>query len=150
MILLLSLPGRMEWLIIFMILGLLIIFPKIFYLITLQSTLNSISPQNRAMQPGHVWLYLIPLFGLVWHFIIVNKLADSIKAEADYRNIQLDVKRPGYNIGLTMCILNCFFFIPILNIFTALGGLVFWIMYWIKINEYKTELEASRNYNFMP
>ena len=142
MTLLFSLPGGGELILIFVVLGLMVI-PRIFYLITLQSTLNTISSENRKMPSGNVWLLLIPLFGTIWHFIIVNNLADSIKAEANSKNLQLDEQRPGYTIGLAMCILNCLFFIPGLNVFTGLAGFICWIVYWVKINSYKNTLESA-------
>ena len=70
-------------------------------------------------------------------------MADSIRAEAQAKNIRLEERRPGYDLGLAMCILNCCFFIPVLNIFAALGALVCWIVYWIKIAEYKKRLQVT-------
>jgi hypothetical protein len=137
--LLIALPGAAEWIIILTVLGLVLI-PKIFYLISLQSTLDVISFGNRKMPSSNVWLLLIPLFGVVWHFIIVSNMADSIKAEADSKNITLSEPRPAYNIGLAMCILNCLFFIPGINIFTGIASFVCWILYWVKINSYKNRL----------
>lgn len=37
----------------------------IFYLLTLMRALQKCSPQSRTMQPGMVWLLLIPLFNLI-------------------------------------------------------------------------------------
>jgi len=143
MTLLFSVPGGSELIILFL-LGAII--PFIFYLLTLQKTFELISPENRKMTPGHVWLLLIPLFGIVWHFIIVTNMADSIKAEAESRNITIDEPRPGYSIGMAMCILNCLFFIPLINILTAVGGLVCWIIYWVKIDGYRKILSSAASY----
>jgi hypothetical protein len=146
MTLLISLPGGSEWVVVFIALLLvaLILIPKIFYLITLQSTLKAISEENRKMPSNNVWLQLIPLFGLVWHFIIVKKMADSISAEANLKNIKIDEQKPAYNIGLAMCILNCFFIIPYLNILTGIASLICFILYWTKINSYKSKIISSQ------
>ena len=69
--------------------------PLIFYLITLSKTLKEVEQTNRRIEPGQVWLTLIPLFGLVWQFIMVNRIADSLKAEFAARNIQVEEDRPG-------------------------------------------------------
>lgn len=143
MTLLLGMPGGFEWTILFFI-GFLFLIPKIFYLLTLQSTLDAISPANRKMPSGNVWLLLIPLFGIVWHFIVIGNLADSIKAETNSRRIAIAEQKPAYNIGLPMCILDCLFFIPFLNFLTGLASLVLWILYWVKINEYKNLLTGRR------
>lgn len=118
--------------------------PLIFYLLTLQKTLNEVSPENQKLPPGQVWLILIPLFGLVWSFIVVNRIADSLKAEFAMRGIQVDEDRPGYSIGLTYCILYCCSVVPFLGGLAALGGLVCWIIYWVKIAGYKTKLQQAK------
>ncbi len=123
---------------------LLCIIPMIFYLITMQNTFNEISPENRKMEAGLVWLTLIPLFGLVWQFIIVNRMADSLKLEFAKRNIKEVEDRPGISIGLTFCILFCCSIIPILGFLTGIAGLICWIVYWVKINGYKVKLQQNR------
>jgi len=55
--------GFQEILLILIVLCGMII-PKIFYLLTLQNALKTISPQNRKMEPGKVWLLFIPLFSV--------------------------------------------------------------------------------------
>ena len=146
MTLLLGIPDGSEWGLIFIAFALiaLLLIPKIFYLITLQSTLKAISEENRKMPTNNVWLQLIPLFGIVWHFIIVKNMADSISAEANLKNIKIDEQNPAYNIGLAMCILNCFFIIPYLNILTGIASLICFILYWTKINSYKNKIISSQ------
>ncbi len=111
------------------------------YLLTLQNTLKAISPENRRMPPGNVWLMLIPFFGLIWHFIIVTKMADSIKAQFESRGVAI-AERPGFGIGLAACILNCGNLIPVLNVVVTIPGLICWIIYWVKISGYKKQIES--------
>lgn len=120
--------------------GILLI-PGIFYLLTLQKALNRCSPENRAMNPGMVWLMFIPLFNIVWHFIIVLNMAKSLGAEFGKRGIA-EEPEPGKKLGLAMCILACCGIIPIVGILASLGGLVCWIMYWVKIAGYSNKLAA--------
>lgn len=134
--------GGSEMIVILFIL-LLCLVPGILYLLTLNNTLNAISPENRKMIPGQVWLMLIPLFGIVWQFIVVNRIADSLKAEFIKRNIILQENRPGASIGITYCVLNCCSIIPFLGILAGLGGLVCWIIYWVKVSNYKNLLLAN-------
>jgi hypothetical protein len=58
----------------------------ILFLLSQQNILKAIKPQNRTIQPGEVWLQLIPLFSLVWKFIVVSRIADSIRNEINDRN----------------------------------------------------------------
>ncbi len=114
--------------------------PTIFYLLTLQNTLMKVSPENRKMPPGQVWLVLIPLFGIVWRFIVVNKMADSLQAEFTKRNIRVKEARPGSDIGIAYCVLSVCGIVPFLGPFCAIAALVCWIIYWIRIHEYQQKL----------
>lgn len=116
----------------------------ILYLLTLNNTLKEISPENQKMPPGQVWLILIPLFGIVWQFIVVNRMADSLKAEFAKRGIPSHEDRPGFGIGLAYCILNCCGIVPFLGALAAIAGLVCWIIYWVKISGYKTMLQQAK------
>ena len=117
----------------------ILLIPAIFYLLTLQKTLNRCSPENRAMQPGMVWLMFIPLFNLVWHFFVVLNISKSLEAEFRKRGIASE-PNPGKTIGLVMCILACCGIIPLFGVLFSLGGLVCWILYWIKIAGFSSRL----------
>ena len=129
--------GRIELL---LLIVLLVVIPKIFYLLTLQNTLKAVSVQNRKMPPGQVWLEIIPLFSLVWQFYNVINVSDSIRNECLARGIVMDEERPAYSIGLAHCILACCGVIPFLGYAASLASLICWIIFWIKIANYKTKL----------
>jgi hypothetical protein len=121
----------------------IMLIPAIFYCLTLQKALNRVSPENRAMAPGMVWLLFIPLFNLVWHFIVVLNMAKSLGAEFKKRNLAV-ASDPGKGIGLTYCILLCCSLlpIPVINILVSLGALVCWIIYWVQIAGFSGKLAA--------
>lgn len=135
--------GAMEMLIILIVLifGLGMIMVYIFYLITLSKTLSLCHPQTRSMNPGEVWMVLIPFFGIVWHFIVVGRVADSLSVEFRNRGIQIAEERPGYKLGLWALILPLCGIIPVLGILTGLAGIVLLVMYWNRISDYKKQLE---------
>ena len=93
------------------------------------------------MPPGQVWLLFIPLFNIVWQFIVVKKIAVSIEKEMRQCNGFTTVE-PTYNIGLAFCILNVCGFIPVLGAFARLAALVCWIIHWVKVSEYKRKIET--------
>jgi hypothetical protein len=119
-------------LVIALVVLLVILIPAIFYILTLQKAFTRIAPQNRELSPGLVWLLLIPLFGIVWHFIVVGKLTNSFKKEFAARGATGE-QGYGYGIGLTMCILSCTTWIPLLGMLTSIGALVLWIIYWVQV-----------------
>src|SRR6185312_1059145 len=47
----------------------------VFFLLALQDALKKCAPSSRTMAPGEVWLWIIPVFGLVWQFIAVRNVA---------------------------------------------------------------------------
>ncbi len=138
-IFLISMPSGGEWITIMIFFIVIGIIPGIFYILTLQNTLKVISESNRKMPPANVWLLLIPLFGIVWHFIVVSNIAQSIEAEYQSRNIQTTMK-PTYGIGLAVSILNCISIIPIVNFVSGFAALVCWIIYWVQVSGHKERI----------
>ena len=138
-------PGGSEWILISLFLLPIFFVPAIFFLLTLQKTLNVISPENRRMPPSNVWLMLIPFFNIVWQFIVVDKIAQSIGAECVRLNIKVTDPKPTYSIGLAWNICNFLFFIPFLG---GLAALVMFIIYWVKVNEFKILIKANQG-NFI-
>lgn len=136
---------------IFILLVTLVVY--ILFLVTQQNLLKAIKPHNRKISPGEVWLQLIPLFNFVWIFIVVTRIADSIKQE--FRDRQENAflglpnpeiveeinKRPTYDIGIAYAILTVCSIIPLLGTLASIAALICWIIYWVKLSEYKNKLE---------
>lgn len=118
--------------------------PAIFYLAALQGALNKCAPTSRTMEPGTVWLLLIPLVNLVWNFFVVMSIAQSLANEYARRGIPSPEPMPGQPIGIAMCVCACCGFIPILGILAGLANLALWIVYWVKIAEYSRNLDVPQ------
>ena len=146
--------GSSELTLMFVFLGLFII-PVIFFLIVQQNTLKTIKQHNRKMQPGEVWLQLIPIFNIIWQFVVITRISDSIKNEINDRNANSflgiadpafanDInKRPTYNIGLAFCILGCSSIIPSLGGYASIASLICWVFYWIQLTGYKNKFTSN-------
>jgi uncharacterized protein YacL len=110
--------------------------PGIFYLLTLQNTLKAVSPENRKMAPANVWLLLIPLFNIVWIFIVVTALANSLQREYEKYSV-FKTSKPTYGIGMAMIVLQLSsIIIPFANI----AALVSWVIHWVQVNQCKNEI----------
>ncbi len=96
-----------------------------------------------------LWLLLVPLVGRVWHFFVVSGMANSLESEFTRRNIPPVAERPGYSIGVAMCVFRVCVFIPGLGILAEFAGLVLWIIYWSKIAEFSRRLETIPFLNVM-
>ncbi|RYY88257.1 MAG: hypothetical protein EOO15_09540 [Chitinophagaceae bacterium] len=129
----------------------------VLFLLTQQNTLKAIQPHNRRMKPGEVWLQLIPLFGTIWGFIVVNRIADSLQQELNTNQFSFEQggyqdepamyntrERPTRSIGLAYCICSVCAWIPIIGTVIAFAAFVCWIIYWIELNKAKKQIEQRR------
>lgn len=127
---------------IFVLIGLAIaIAIAVFYILTMQKALNLAGERHQKMQPGMVWLMLIPLFNLVWHFFVVKNVSESIKSWAAENGASVD--DAGYTIGLVACIANVCSIIPLINILAGPAGFVCFIIWWVKVAGFN-KLMAAR------
>ena len=51
------------------------------FLLELQRAVERCAPANRALSPGQVWLNLIPLFNIVWQFILISRVSETLSRE---------------------------------------------------------------------
>lgn len=127
-----------------------------FFCLTLTKTLSQIKPLNRTIQPPSIWLYIIPVFNLYWFFIIIFRMASSIKNELSARNYEVD-ENPGYRVGLTAAVLPFLMYllyivefyvvsIPYLSFtvgFLGIMRIIFFVQYWMKMSWYRKVLEED-------
>jgi hypothetical protein len=138
----------------------------ILFLLTLQRTLTKIHPNNREIEPGLVWLLLIPVFNWFWAVYVVLMLAKSLRNEFEYREMGTGTESFGRTIGLVWTVGNLAT-IPVgcgmgivdemmqdkalSRLLDALNGglsllfLVLWIVYWVQIAGYGRRLEDSQS-----
>ena len=118
---------------------LIFLIPTIFFLLTLQKALTRVAPERRTMNPPMVWLGLIPLFSVVWNFIMVTALSKSLGAELTARNIPHE-NEPGKVIGLVWASLGAACLIPGLGFLLGIPVLIMWIIYWVKIAGFSAKI----------
>ncbi|QEL21040.1 hypothetical protein PX52LOC_08169 [Limnoglobus roseus] len=112
---------------------------QILFLLNLSRCLQQISPRNRDIEPGSVWLWLVPFVNLVWMFIVVNRVSSSLKNE--YRDRGWRVRSDfGSSVGLTYCGCVLASIIPVVGAIFGLIALVCFCIYYRQIAGYKTEL----------
>ena len=116
-----------------------VLIPPILFFMTLQKSLIRCSPESRTMEPERILLMFIPIFNLVWQFMVVSNISSSLHNEFNKRGIMED-SDPGKSIGITYCVISLCSFIPLIGIIAALGGFVCWIIYWVIISGYSNKL----------
>lgn len=109
-----------------------------FYLYKLQQLLEEVEDKNRLLPATNVWLMLIPLFNLVYGFIMYPKICDSLRNEFEYR----DAPQKNYmrNLGLALPIVRVSGIL--FGLLSTIGWLVLWIIFWTKMTEFKRLLES--------
>ena len=110
---------------------------EVLFLLSWYRCFSKMRPENREMEPGLVWLNLIPIFNLGWTFYVVAKFANSIKKE-----LGTDAGDGGWALGLAYAILMVTGLIPGIGAFLGIAGLVVWVIYWIKISDFSKRLGA--------
>lgn len=111
----------------------------VLYLLTLQNVMKAVTPENQLVPPTNVWLMLIPLFNLIYPFILYPKIADSIKQDLAARGVD-DSSDCGRSLGITMPILGLVGMVPVIGGLAGLANLIIWIIFWSKMSTYKTTL----------
>jgi hypothetical protein len=132
----------------------------IFYLLTLQKALSRVSPRNRLMEPGMVWLMLIPCVNIIWQFMIAINVPGSLRNEFRDRGRD-DGSDYGKSIALTNCILglvsgtisNVVSRMPnleraglVISLIGSVAGIVLFIVFWVKIANYSSQLAVDDDY----
>lgn len=110
---------------------------KFFYIKTLIATNKLILPRNKQIQNNELYFSLIPIFGLIWDFIVVDKISTSIGYEFREKRIVASEEFPGKTIGILYCALYIATLVPLFGVIFMFASLCFWIAYWIKINDCK-------------
>jgi predicted PurR-regulated permease PerM len=123
--------------------------PYLFFIRTQYSTLLAIQPENRLMNPLEVWLQLIPVFGLIWQFVVVARIADSIQREyQSHKEISFlgmgdgDLQekineRVTYTTGFSYCVLLILSFIPVIGFMIGIAMLALWFTYWRQLIKHR-------------
>lgn len=105
----------------------------------LYSCLQAVPPQFRRQTPGSSYLLLIPIFNLVWNFVIFLAVAGSYQ---DYfahqgRTTMADCAR---SVALAYCVCGIFLIVPVLNILAAVPALILLIITLVKFWDIKQQL----------
>ena len=80
---------------------------QIMFLLNLSKTLALCRPRNRTMEPGMVWLNLVPFLNIVWIFITVIRISESLTKEYRSRGLHSDDPDFAKTMGILygVCIL---------------------------------------------
>jgi hypothetical protein len=101
----------------------------VFFYVTVYQAFNAVSPRNRDMEPGMIFLMLIPFFNMIWYFFVVIRMASSMEKEFSDRGLRKDGDF-GLMLGILAAVVPCF-------------GLIMAIMWLMKIRGYTEMIRRS-------
>jgi hypothetical protein len=135
-------PAEITAIMVGVMIGLaILLIPTIFFLLALQKALTRCSPESRTLSPGLVWLQLVPLLNIVWIFINVINVSKSLGNEFRKRGIP-ESPAPAQGVGLAWAICSVVSIIPFVGYLTGIAALVCWIIYWVKVAGYSSQIAA--------
>lgn len=105
--------------------------------------LGLVAPKNRRMEPGQVWLNLIPVFNIIWMPVTVERVGESIRNEMVARGRDRQGDGYGKTTGLTGLVLLATGILPLVPVVTWPVAMVYGIVYWIQIVGYGRRIRNS-------
>lgn len=108
----------------------------------LYTSLDAVPPEFRTMEPGMIFLMLVPCFNLVWIFFVASKIPESFRNYFWAKNDQR-YGDCGAAVGMWWAVLTVINCIPYLNILTSIPTLICLILFLVKVNEMKNAVKAS-------
>jgi hypothetical protein len=102
-------------------------------------TQKAVPPEHRKIEPGMVWLLMIPLFNLVWNFFVFLRIPDSFQSYF-YSRGRTDVGDAGKNLGLWYSICSLLVWIPCLGNIAGIAALVLLIMFLVRVMGYRKQV----------
>ncbi|WP_294669951.1 hypothetical protein [uncultured Fluviicola sp.] len=120
-----------------------VIVVAVFFFKNLQDLLKECDPANQQLPPANVWLMFIPLFNIVYRFIMYPKVSETLKREFESRGApqQGDYLK---GLGLALSIANAVNILLPQSIrgLIGLGCIAVMIVYWTKAAEMKNKLRS--------
>ena len=107
----------------------------------LSGVLKQVPAEHRKMEPGMVWLLMIPCFSLIWNFFVFQRVPDSLKSYFDSIG-KTDVGDCCKQLGLLYAIAGACSLVPFLNYLAGPASLVLLIIVLVKLMDLKKSLPA--------
>lgn len=105
-------------------------------------TAAAIPPQYREVEPGLVWLLLIPCFAVVWNFFVYPKISNGYKRFFQDAGVYHNGDCAA-GIALWYCLCVIFSMIPYLGVIPGFASLILLILMLVKFWDYKGQAERG-------
>jgi len=107
---------------------------RVLFAWSLYLTATRIPQQHRLFPSWFCWMTIIPFVGFVFEWLMVPfGIPWGLKKFLSGKTDAIKQINILFGIGLAYTICFSTFFIPVINIITGIGGLVLFIIYWVKV-----------------
>lgn len=110
----------------------------------LTRVLGRVRPELRRMEPGEVWVNLIPVVNLVWPVVTIERVGESVRAELEARGLATKKDAYGKTSGIiALTLLGVFFLLPPAGVITIPFALIYTVVYWVQMNGYARRMREE-------
>jgi len=102
---------------------------------------SRIPQEHRSLEPGLIFLLLIPLFNVIWNYFVFQRIPDSFRRFFAAHGVT-DVGDCGRGVGLWFAICVTASIIPCVNYLAGPAALVLLIIFLIKAFELKARVQS--------
>jgi len=103
---------------------------------------EALPAQHRKTESWQAFLLLIPLFNLIWNFVVLARVSAGMQSFFQAKN-EASVGDCGANLGLWYSISCLVAFVPFVGCVGSLAALVLLVMYLMKVNNLRTQVLAG-------
>jgi len=110
-------------------------------LAALTRVLGLVRPEHRRMEPGEVWVNLVPVVNLVWPAVTIERVGESVRAELTARGAA--EKKDGYGKTpgiIALVLVGVVLLLPPAGVVTLPFAFIYAVVYWTQMNGYAKRL----------
>ena len=115
---------------------------NVIWIILLVGPLKKIPPEHRAIEPGLVWLLLVPCFAMFWNFMVFQQIPQSFQRHFSSQG-RTDLGDCGEQLGLWCAITVAMTGVPCVQYIAAPASLILLIIFLVKIHTLKGQISST-------
>ena len=127
-----------HWLVVLLILA-----PIIFYILSFRKTAAIVNAAGGSAPVNSAWLLLVPLFGMIWFFVLLIKLRNAMR-----NTVAGEPNNQWWIFGMLAAILSVTgmtlssFFPDIISVFLLLTQISLAVLHWMKLVQVRQHFQA--------
>jgi Ca2+/Na+ antiporter len=127
-----------HWLVVLLILA-----PIIFYILSFRKTAAIVNAAGGSAPVNSAWLLLVPLFGMIWFFVLLIKLRNAMR-----NTVAGEPNNQWWIFGMLAAILSVTgmtlssFFPDLISVFLLLTQIILAVLHWIKLVQVRQHFQA--------